>query len=343
MSRDAGRARFWTEKQRVNWLKRRSPLTRVLHATLLALLLAYAAVKIPTPYLLTAPGPSYRADTLVHVNGAKTYTGRGQLLLLTVLAEPANLLYCCYALFDSAASLERLGAAPKADSDDGQMFLSQSLAMEVAFDHLVSLAPSQRSRALQFAQIHPNSPNASRLQVDDVLETIAGRTIRDVGQVGAFLRSARAGARVKVEVLRQGRRQQLELSIWNNAGRNVFGVVFRPVMLDQSRVVSADIQSDRVSGASGGLVFALEIIHSVSPQDITHGKTVAVTGTLDRSGWVGSVEGIRMKYVSAQRARADLFLCPKENLGDLKEFSSSTPPIVGVESLSEALKILQGL
>ena len=59
-----------------------------------------------------------------------------------------------------------------------------------------------------------------------------------------------------------------------------------------------------VSGPSGGLAFTLTIIDELTPGNLTGGKKVAVTGTIDGDGTVGEVGGVPQKAVAAARAPA---------------------------------------
>ena len=67
------------------------------------------------------------------------------------------------------------------------------------------------------------------------------------------------------------------------------------------------IATGDVSGPSGGLAFTLTIIDDLTPGNLTGGKKIAVTGTIDGDGTVGEVGGVPQKAVAARRrgGRAD--------------------------------------
>ena len=74
--------------------------------------------------------------------------------------------------------------------------------------------------------------------------------------------------------------------------------------------VDVTIDPGAVSGPSAGLAFTLTIIDKLSPGDLTGGKNVAVTGTMDLDGTVGEVGGVPQKTAAAIDAGAKLFLVP---------------------------------
>lgn len=302
----------------------------------------------PTPYFLEAPGPSYVARNLVHVKGRPQRPTQGKFLLLTVVSEPASVLYCIYSLFEPAAQLTlKATGTPQAqsggDEDAWQMSLSQSLAVENAFDTIVSSNSTKLIRGLSVAALYEKGPNVGKLLPEDIMQSLDGIPVRTMGDVGRSLSSHQPGQIVKAVVLRNGKPLRLDLTVWARGRRKIYGVVFAPILLDKTEAISVDIESEKVSGASGGLVFCLEILEQILPEDLIRGRAIAVTGTLDRRGRVGPIEGIRFKRIAAQRAGAQLFLCPADNLAELKGDNSATIPTVGVSTLSEALAALRRL
>lgn len=284
-----------------------------------------------------APGPALDARQLVEVTGTKTYTSKGHLLLPTVIAEPANVLYCFYSLFDPAAKLVR--------ADDGelegerQMSLSQSLATQVALEHLSDLDPA-RVRGLKVLELLPASPNRSRLQTGDILLSVQGQQLRHVRDLARFTRAGPVGSGLLAQVDRDGEVRSIALENWRHSGRKMLGAVLVPALQESDSEISVKIQTERVSGASGGFVFALEILDQLTPADLTRGRVIAATGTLGRRGEIGAIEGIRFKSVAAQRAGAQVFFCPKENLSEL-ELHRGNLEVHGIATLQEAIDILQ--
>ena len=93
------------------------------------------------------------------------------------------------------------------------------------------------------------------------------------------------------------------------------------------------IATGDVSGPSGGLAFALTIIDDLTPGNLTGGKTVAVTGTIDGDGTVGEVGGVPQKAVAGtRRAGARVMIVPRAEVhdartkaGDMKVIGVSHP------------------
>ena len=101
------------------------------------------------------------------------------------------------------------------------------------------------------------------------------------------------------------------------------------------------------SGPSGGLMTALAIYNYLTPTDITHGKTIVGTGTIDINGKVGSIGGIKYKLKGAVKNKAEIFIVPNgknyEEAIKLKEENDYEIEIVGVDTIDDALNYLMDL
>ena len=64
------------------------------------------------------------------------------------------------------------------------------------------------------------------------------------------------------------------------------------------------IRADHIGGPSAGLMFALEILNQLTPEDLTRGLKIAGTGTLSAEGEVGQIGGVEQKVMAAEREGA---------------------------------------
>ncbi len=65
-------------------------------------------------------------------------------------------------------------------------------------------------------------------------------------------------------------------------------------------------------------MFALGIIDKLDAEDLTGGKVIAGTGTIDDEGKVGPIGGIPQKLVGAKDAGAVVFLVPADNCAEAR-------------------------
>ncbi|MFF3447140.1 S16 family serine protease [Streptomyces sp. NPDC002667] len=102
-----------------------------------------------------------------------------------------------------------------------------------------------------------------------------------------------------------------------------------------------------VGGPSAGLLFSLGIVDKLdgdgSGGDLTGGRVVAGTGTIDADGTVGAVGGVSLKTQAAHRDGATVFLVPKAECSDAKAELPKGLRLIPVTSLDGAVNALVAL
>ena len=97
---------------------------------------------------------------------------------------------------------------------------------------------------------------------------------------------------------------------------------------------------DKIGGPSAGLMFTLGIIDKIGDPkkyDLTQGRFIAGTGTIDAKGNVGEIGGIQLKMIAAHDAGATMFLAPAGNCSDVRGAIPSGLQVVRVATLSDAV------
>ena len=102
-----------------------------------------------------------------------------------------------------------------------------------------------------------------------------------------------------------------------------------------------------VGGPSAGLLFSLGIVDKLdgdgSGGDLTGGRTIAGTGTIDADGTVGAVGGVALKTQAARRDGATVFLVPKAECSDAKSELPEGLRLIPVTTLKGAVDSLVAL
>lgn len=100
---------------------------------------------------------------------------------------------------------------------------------------------------------------------------------------------------------------------------------------------ASDIQfaMKKVGGPSAGLAFSLALLAKLKSPELIAGRKVAVTGTINEAGKVGSIGGIDQKLVSAKEAGVRIVVMPRSNCRDIT-VKTSGMQLLAVSSLSQA-------
>jgi PDZ domain-containing protein len=321
---------------------------------LLAAVIGVAGANITLPYVIFSPGDATPVDDYLKISDARTYRHDGALLLLTVRVSNGrpNVWRFLQASFDDDSKVEGekdyFGDTSRKSADRQdvqQMQQSQVAAQQAALTRLGYRVPVT-GKGADVIEVTPGSPAAAAgMKVGDVITSIDGRPVRLTEDVGTAVRARPVGTTFTVEVRRGDR--DVTLSITSAAapdppieGKPYFGIRAGTKDLKVQLPVKIKIAVGDVSGPSGGLAFALTIIDDLTPGDLTGGRKVAVTGTIDGTGAVGKVGGVPQKAVAARSAGAHLMIVPREEVRDARA-KAGDMKVVGVTTLDQALAALR--
>jgi PDZ domain-containing protein len=340
----------------------------------LLLLAAIIAAQISIPYYVITPGDASPVGQYIEVPQADNHAISGNILLTDVFVSHLNALgYLQYRFLDSNneiySSQDLLGPSTSSNEfvDQGylEMTQAQSFATAAALSHLGYTVNSSNVGALVFG-IVPGSPAAKTLKVAQVITAVNGTpTTSECGLIQA-LHEYSAGTTVTLSV---------EQSFINDVGTFVSGpVVEKPITLvkaPKSSVVNfcggspitqtafvgveaetqqawqfpvkVTVHTQDIGGPSAGLAMSLGIIDKLSGGQLTGGRVVAATGTIDQKGNVGDVGGVAEKTIAVERAGATVFFVPKVELKTAEAKASPQLHVYAVSNLDQVLGILQRL
>ncbi|MFF5971698.1 hypothetical protein ACFY7C_09240 [Streptomyces sp. NPDC012769] len=102
-----------------------------------------------------------------------------------------------------------------------------------------------------------------------------------------------------------------------------------------------------IGGPSAGLLFSLGIVDKIAGDgdggELTGGRIVAGTGTIEPDGTVGAVGGVSLKTQAAARDGATVFLVPKAECSQAEAERPKGLRLVPVTALSDAVSSLRAL
>lgn len=105
--------------------------------------------------------------------------------------------------------------------------------------------------------------------------------------------------------------------------------------------VKVRLRIEDIGGPSAGMMYTLGILDKLTPANETGGKTIAGTGTIEKSQKVGAIGGIRLKMIAARRDGATWFLAPQDNCDEVVGHVPAGLRVVRVNTIDEAYKALK--
>lgn len=155
------------------------------------------------------------------------------------------------------------------------------------------------------------------------------------------------GNSVRVTVLRDGKEMELTSKLYEEENRKVLGVGLQSVTTyDVDPEVEFQFEKNE-SGPSAGLITTLSIYDQLTKGDLTKGKLIAGTGTIEADGSIGQIGEVEYKLLGAARGGAQVFLVPAgENYQDCKKMKKDENldiELISVKNIDDAIKKLKDL
>ncbi|MGE5674993.1 MAG: PDZ domain-containing protein [Mycobacterium leprae] len=304
---------------------------------------------VPTPYYVTAPGAAIDTSRLVSVQNG--HPRKGQLFMLVLNAQPANLFFYLDAKLDHRVDLETkqdfLGAIPDYNKymelSNQMMADSQKTAKALALKAL-GYGKGVTMDGVAVVDLGTGSPAVGHLQKGDVITGVEGRPVNTAAEIADVMKGIKPGATVKVRVRRGSQEIDLEVPTTESPDPAKKGMaafnIFITADLKFDLPIPVTISAGSINGPSAGLMFTLQIIDQLSPKPLAGNKRIAGTGTIEPDGSVGPIGGVQQKVYTAEAAGAQVMFVPQANYDDARKVATHLQ-LVPVRTLDDALAWLK--
>lgn len=326
----------------------------VMIVALFVMSLGQIATRVHVAYYAVQPGPAIDALKLIDATGVETYPSRGRLLLTTasVTQDTMNLWDVLAVWLDadataveesalrgSARSDAEVDAANRKDMEESKISAEVATFRALGFDVPIVQGAMVLSTIEGF-------DSRGKLEPRDVILSVDGRRVLDQRSLAPILAGRDSGDDVQVRVLRGDAQVGLTITLaasLDDPRRPALGIFVGSAFRLPNDV---QIDSQEIVGPSAGLVFALALADRLTPEDLTAGYDIAVTGTIelvDGRGVVGPIGEIEKKVRGARAEGADVFIAPASQVEAARAEAPSDMQVFGVATLAEAIELLKGL
>lgn len=316
------------------------------------------ALTLPVPYVILTPGPTYNTlgtygnDTqIIAIDGRTANKTSGHLNLTTVSVTTQSVsafqafagwlahdrvVVPRSAVYPPNQSTQETNRKNTQDFIDAQDSATQAALCQLGYPEGVSVTGTTSG-----------SPSAGKLKVHDRFVSVAGKTTTTAAQLKAVLDAQAVGTTVPVVVARSGKDVTQTITLGQPAKNDTDQRGGRlGVAVETGCFASFTVDlglANEIGGPSAGLMFALGIIDKVGPTNLTGGRFIAGTGTIDSSGNVGAIGGIALKMIAARAKGASVFLAPAANCPDVRGAIPGGLDVVKVSTLKGALQDLSDI
>lgn len=299
------------------------------------------------PYNIYAGGGILDIKDKIEVENSYTESGSFNMAYVKSVKATIPVYLLSYVFNWERESIESV----KLDENDNpaDMWKREKIYLDEANNNAVISAYTKAGEYIKINKellqvLYIDKDSDTTLEVGDTIKTIDGISIKSFDEVKDIVKKHEIGDKIKVELIRNDKEETGYITIREMENEKKAGIyLVKLYEYDVNRKVKLDFSSQE-GGPSGGFMLSLAIYNRITKEDLTKGRKIVGTGTIDKDGNVGTIGGVKYKVMGANSGKADIFFVPEGNFEEaikFKEEKGYKLNIVKVKTLDEAIEYLR--
>lgn len=303
---------------------------------------------IEFPFYIEAPGGVIKVDDRIKINDS--YKSAGSFNLAYVSEIKATIPTLLYSLINKDWDVLKKEDVIYDNETMSEASYRDKLLLEEAKNNAIVVAYTKAGKKIEISNehlfiIYVDEDSDTDLKIGDEILEVDNIKITSKKQLDDIMVTKNVNDKVIINVKRNNKEIDCYGKIKEVGGKKLIGLLLSKTSdLKTDPEIKLEFKKSE-SGPSGGLVLALSIYNNLISEDITKGRKIVGTGTIDINGNVGSIGGIEYKIKGAVKENADIFLIPAgENYEEAKkiiEENNYKITLIPITTFDEALEKLK--
>lgn len=298
------------------------------------------------PYVIYRPGGTIDLSDRIVMD--EKYEQKGKLSMAYVTMMKGNIPFVLLSFLLPNWDLEKSSTITLENESVDDTIRRDRLFLEEGLDNATISAYEAAGKEIKMKATHQviiyiADEAKTNLKVGDIILKVNNQEFATLNELQDYINSLDTLETVNFQVLRDDKEITCTANIYEIEHVKKVGIsIINDYEYEKNPNLEIKTKSSE-SGSSGGLMTALSIYNALTEEDITKGKNIVGTGTIDIDGNVGEIGGVKYKLLGAEKADADIFLCPEENYKEAMEVKKKNDlqlDIIAVSSLKEAIEVL---
>lgn len=312
----------------------------------LALIGIVCVFQFELPYVIYTPGGSIDLSDRIEVENGYSASGSFSMAYVSMMKGNIPFILLSY-LMPNWDLIPTSNIKPENESLD-EMIMADRISMEQAQNNAILAAYQLAGKEVKILNkvnhvVYISEDAHTDLNLFDELLKMNGKRVESLPELQEMVQQFQAGDDVLFEVKRGDDILETHAKIYDTEEGLKVGVAITTTYEYETNPKITIDSKESESGPSGGLMMALSIYNTLVEHDITGGKKIIGTGTIDEFGNVGKIGGVKFKLLGASKKKADVFLVPEENYEEaitVKKENDLDIRIISVKTLQEAIDAL---
>ena len=298
------------------------------------------------PYVIYTPGGVVNLENRISVTDGYESSGSLNMSYVSLVKGTLPMILLSYVIpnWDLIAQEE----ITREDETVDELLELEKLYMESSINNAIILAYNKANKNIKIKNevnniIYIADEADTDLKMYDKLISVDDIKINSVNELKEYVNTKNKGDIVKFKVIRNNKEKECSATIYETSDGLKVGISFLITYEIKTEPEIEVLTKSSESGSSGGLMLSLAIYNALVEEDITKGRIIVGTGTIDIDGNVGAIDGVKYKILGAVKNDANLFLCPMDNYEEamkIKDEFDLDIEIYGVNTFDEALNYL---
>ena len=298
------------------------------------------------PYVIYTPGGVVNLENRISVTDGYESSGSLNMSYVSLVKGTLPMILLSYVIpnWDLIAQEE----ITREDETVDELLELEKLYMESSINNAIILAYNKANKNIKIKNevnniIYIADEADTDLKMYDKLISVDDIKIDSVNELKKYVNTKNKGDIVKFKVIRNNKEKECSATIYETSDGLKVGISFLTTYEIETEPEIEVLTKSSESGSSGGLMLSLAIYNALVEEDITKGRIIVGTGTIDIDGNVGAIDGVKYKILGAVKNDANLFLCPMDNYEEamkIKDEFDLDIEIYGVNTFDEALNYL---
>lgn len=313
------------------------------------LVLFYFVMNFELPYIIYTPGGAINLSERISGDNIYKEDGSFSMTYVSIVRAKVPFMLLSYVIPD-------WDAIPKEkftydDNDVNETLEIDKIYMQEAISNAEEAAYKAagieyKEKSTENIVTYVSSKAKTKLKHGDVLIDVDGIELVDIKVLQDYIKTKNAGDKIEIKYSRDGKEYIDEVTLITLNKETKAGISMAKVKKFETDY-SIDVKTKASeSGPSGGLMTTLAIYNAITEEDITKGKKIMGTGTIESDGKVGEIGGVKYKLIGAVKSGADVFICSVKNYEEALSTAKKKNyniKIISAETFQDALDKIKAL
>lgn len=317
------------------------------YKSLLFFLVLILIFVVKFPLYISAPGGTI--DTKDRINMSNEFKLKGSLNMAYVTQLDGKIPFLIYAFFNPSWDIEKeskvvIGSESIRDEQYRNKLLlkeANNTAILVAYDYSGISYETENNKVYV---TYIDDLSKTDLKVTDQVIKVDNVKVTEKKDLYDYIKTKKIGDKVNFIVLSGKKEKKRQATLIDASGEAKVGVLVTETFDIKSDYHTELTFKSSESGSSGGFMMSLALYGYLNKIDLTNGKKIIGTGTINKDGTVGQISGIKYKLMGAVKEKCDIFLVPQgknyKEARKIKKEKGYDILIEPIETFDEAIKYL---